>query len=300
MKKYHPMAKRFIDTDIFKKQFIRGLDPRSKLFFFYLITDCNHAGIWDCDWEVASIRCGCDLDKDFVIENFKGKLVLFDDDTKIFIPSFIEFQYGELNPENRAHKSVIDILNKYNLDKIKPLTRPFQGCKDMDKDQYKDMDKVKVDRGGMGEKDLNIPFDAFWDAYKKKVGEKDKLSKKWSKLTDEERVLIMEYVPKYVMVTPVKKFRKNPETFLNNKSWLDELPQTDVTSFDKPIEERDAEFKDNLRAFKKDYDSDMLSSFYAHWSERNETGDMMRFELEPTWELEKRLFNWHSRQNSKR
>jgi len=149
-------------------------------------------------------------------------------------------------------------------------------------------------------KDINIPFDAFWDAYKKKVGEKGKLSKKWSKLKDDERVLIMDYVPKYVMATPDKKFRKNPETFLNNKSWLDELPQTDVTSFDKPIEERDAEFKDNLRAFKKDYDSDMLSSFYAHWSERNETGDMMRFELEPTWELEKRLFNWHSRQNSKR
>ena len=28
---------------------------------------------------------------------------------------FIDFQYGELNPENRAHKSVLDLLEKYKL-----------------------------------------------------------------------------------------------------------------------------------------------------------------------------------------
>jgi len=137
------MAKRFIDTDIFKKQFIRGLDANSKLFFFYLITDCNHAGVWECDWEVASIRCGCELNKDFVIKNFGEKLVLFDGDTKIFIPSFIEFQYGELNPENRAHKSVIDILNKYKLNQNKGLKSTYKGSKDKDKDTDKVMDKVK-------------------------------------------------------------------------------------------------------------------------------------------------------------
>jgi len=32
-----------------------------------------------------------------------------------FIPKFIEFQYGELNPSSRVHQSVIKILDKYNL-----------------------------------------------------------------------------------------------------------------------------------------------------------------------------------------
>lgn len=158
------------------------------------------------------------------------------------------------------------------------------------KDELEDLD-----RGGVGEKELNIPFDAFWDAYKKKVGEKGKLSKKWSKLKDEERVLIMDYVPKYVMATPDKKFRKNPETFLNNKSWLDELPQSQSIELGLSIEERDAKFKDSLRAFKNSYDAETLNSFYAHWSERNETRDRMKFELESTWELDKRLFFYYSR-----
>ena len=42
------------------------------------------------------------------------------DDDKIFIPSFVEFQYKvstpkELNENNNAHKGVISQLKKYNL-----------------------------------------------------------------------------------------------------------------------------------------------------------------------------------------
>ena len=33
----------------------------------------------------------------------------------------------------------------------------------------------------------------------------------------------MEHIPKYKQAQPDKKFRKNPETFLNNKSWNDEI-----------------------------------------------------------------------------
>ncbi len=52
------------------------------------------------------------------------------------LTGFIEFQYGNLNPENRAHKSVIDQLVKYQIKEgaYKGLTRPLQGCKDMDMD----------------------------------------------------------------------------------------------------------------------------------------------------------------------
>jgi hypothetical protein len=33
----------------------------------------------------------------------------------------------------------------------------------------------------------------------------------------------MDYIPKYKIAQPDKKFRKDPQTFLNNKSWLDEI-----------------------------------------------------------------------------
>jgi hypothetical protein len=72
-------------------------------------------------------------------------------------------------------------------------------------------------------KTINIGFDSFWDLYEKKVGERDKIIKKWEGLSDEDRKLIMDYIPKYKISQPDKKYRKDPQTFLNNKSWNDEL-----------------------------------------------------------------------------
>lgn len=69
----------------------------------------------------------------------------------------------------------------------------------------------------------NIPFDVFWDLYDKKVGDKRKLAKKWAKLTDDERQLAIDTIPAYVRSTPNKRFRKHPQTYLNNKSWNDEI-----------------------------------------------------------------------------
>jgi hypothetical protein len=71
--------------------------------------------------------------------------------------------------------------------------------------------------------DCEISFDLFWNLYDKKVGSKEKLQKKWEKLPFEERLAIFAYLPKYKESQPDKKYRKNPETFLNNKSWNDEL-----------------------------------------------------------------------------
>lgn len=70
---------------------------------------------------------------------------------------------------------------------------------------------------------LNILFGDFWDLYDKKVGKRSKLESKWNKLKDTDRELIMEYIPKYKKNQPDKQFRKNPEVFLNNESWNDEL-----------------------------------------------------------------------------
>lgn len=141
------MAKRFIDTDIWKKDFVRGLKAPCKLLWLYVITDCNHAGIWDCDFEVAQIRTGEKLDKEKAEHAFSEKIVILEGGKKWFIPSFIAFQYGELNPSNRAHIGVISLLKKYDLISddliIKPLASPFQGAKDKDKDKEQDKDKDK-------------------------------------------------------------------------------------------------------------------------------------------------------------
>lgn len=67
-----------------------------------------------------------------------------------------------------------------------------------------------------------IPFEEFWNAYDKKTG-RPKSEKKWNALSLKDQEAIMEHIPKYKIAQPNKTYRKNPETFFNNRSWEDEL-----------------------------------------------------------------------------
>ena len=94
---------------------------------------------------------------------------------------------------------------------------------------------------------INIDFEWFWNDYDKKVGDKQKLKKKWIKLTDEERQNAMNYIDLYKQSVPDKQFRKNPETFLNNKSWNDEIINRNITPIHKlSYAEREANALRNL------------------------------------------------------
>ena len=54
----------------------------------------------------------------------------------------------------------------------------------------------------------------------------------------------MDYIPKYKLAQPEKKYRKDPQTFINKKSWLDEL-----VGFEEP---KSAIFKnDDFEVYKK-------------------------------------------------
>lgn len=137
------MAKRFTDTDKWKKSLLKSMPAEYKLLWLYICDDCNHAGIWDVDIEVAALRIGEDLTTEKALYVFGNKIIVFDGGEKWFLPSFIEFQYGELSEKNRVHESVIKELSKYDLLNIKPLASPLQGAKDKDKDKEQDKDKEK-------------------------------------------------------------------------------------------------------------------------------------------------------------
>ena len=137
------MAKRFTDSEKWKKPFIKKLPMQYKLLWFYLLDDCNHAGVWQVDLEIASLRIGYNLNLKDCINALNEKIKVFDNGEKWFIKDFVEFQYGELNEKNRAHNSVITVLKKYNLLSLnKPLTSPLQGAKDKDKDKDKEVLRV--------------------------------------------------------------------------------------------------------------------------------------------------------------
>lgn len=114
------MAKRFTDTNKYKKSFIRCLPGAYKLLWDYLYHDCDHAGLWIVDFEVAQIYLGADMkvNKQDALKYFnEGENRIIEVSKNIwFIPSFIEFQYGsQLSKGNNIFKSVDKMLEKYNL-----------------------------------------------------------------------------------------------------------------------------------------------------------------------------------------
>jgi hypothetical protein len=141
------MAKRFTDNEKWKKSFFKGLSTVHKLFFLYIHDDCNHAGVWEVEMDVAQLRIGEQLNETEILQQFNGYVYVFSNGERWFMPAFVKFQYGTLNPKVNAHKSVINILKQSNL--VNVYEQFIKGSLTL-KDKDKDKDKVKA-------KDKDIP-----------------------------------------------------------------------------------------------------------------------------------------------
>jgi|GEM_PF-4623623 len=78
-------------------------------------------------------------------------------------------------------------------------------------------------------KESNISFDFFWNLYDKK-NDRKKSEKKWLSLSDKERQEIINFIPLYKAYQPDPKYRKNPVTFFNNRTWEDEFVKDQINS----------------------------------------------------------------------
>lgn len=84
-------------------------------------------------------------------------------------------------------------------------------------------------------------FDKLWSMYNKKVG-KEKAYKAFKKVSKSDYDKIFEHVPKYVESTPDITFRKHLSTYLNQKSWEDEIiVKSEKKGFYESEEERNKE-----------------------------------------------------------
>ena len=189
------MAKRFTDTDKWKKDFIKGLSAEMKLIWFYITDECDISGVWQVEWDILKIRTGVDISQDFAMSVLGEKILAFDGGKKWFIPEFIDFQYGELKPSNRLHKAILDKLEMY---KNKGLTSPLQGAKDKDKDKDKE-----IIEGGVGETNLD-PVIIFPIEHCSEIAMNDPRWVKANKATREEVATFNGYLEK------LSEYQKNP------------------------------------------------------------------------------------------
>lgn len=142
------MAKRYTDTDKWKKVRWDGLSMKMKLVWFYLLDTCDHAGIWDANLRRLAFDIGETVTKEEIDEAFTDSIIWLND-AKLYLVGFVEFQYGcVLNPNNTCHSSVLKILASNQIKWApKGLQRPLEGAtlgvKDKDKDKDPDKDLVK-------------------------------------------------------------------------------------------------------------------------------------------------------------
>jgi len=210
------MAKRFTDTTKWAKTSFGHLDLKMKLVWIYLCDNCDFAGLWDINLKLLSFQVGADVTHDEIMSAFVKKVYQFD--SKLFIKSFVEFQYGSLNPENKVHKSVITKLEK--LGALKVLARGLQGAKDKDKDKDKDSSSLK------SEEKLSLEdFETVYRDYPRKEGKSDGISKLKKEITnhqqlDQVRIAIANYKKRKLGDDP--KFIMHFSTFVGKwKDWLD-------------------------------------------------------------------------------
>ena len=58
------------------------------------------------------------------------------------------------------------------------------------------------------------------------------------------------------------------------------------------FKKRADKFSDSIDEFADEYDAELLEDFEEYWTEPNKSGTKMKFELEKTWSLGRRLKTW--------
>jgi len=113
------MARRFTDPDKWKKSWYRKLTPIEKCFWHFLLDNCDSAGIWEVDFELASFQIGATLNEEEISKKFQKQIIIFAEGKRWYLIDFIEYQQGvdiySLNEKNNAHISIIRILKKFNI-----------------------------------------------------------------------------------------------------------------------------------------------------------------------------------------
>lgn len=107
------MAKRFTDTDKWQRAWFSELSSEGKLIWFFLCDNCDHAGLWNINEKLLKFHLGNDFTVDKIITLLGNKVHRVND--KLWIPSFIKFQYGKLKDGVKAHQSVARRLEECKL-----------------------------------------------------------------------------------------------------------------------------------------------------------------------------------------
>lgn len=227
------MKTRVINTKFWSDNYIDTLDPIEKLLFLYLLTNerTNIAGVYELPLKFMAVETGIEKSMvEKILERFEKdeKIIFFDG--WVIIKNQLKHQNINNSKIKAGIKRIFDEipaeirekweqLVKNNMTHIYHMYESSHSNSNSNSNPNSNSEKKESEKKNKEKIDFNV----FWDFYKKKVGEKEKIKKKWDKLSLADQEAVLDYLPKYIAAQPEKRYRKNPETFLNNKSWNDEI-----------------------------------------------------------------------------
>jgi len=219
---------RKVHVTFWRDEFVESLTPEQKFFYLYLLTNdrTTQCGIYEITIKQMCYDTGYNDDTiKKLIEYFVGTgKVRYSGETKeIALKNWVKYN------DSNSPKVKACIDNELKKVKNRVLIQYIYSMDTHSQEEEEQEEEKEQEQ----QQEVNIDFDWFWNGYDKKVGVKEKLKYKWNKLLDKERQDAMNYIELYKQAIPDKQFRKNPETFLNNKSWNDEIITRNNTSSDK-------------------------------------------------------------------
>lgn len=221
------MGKRFTDTDKWTKQWFGDLSIREKVLWLYCCDACDAAGIADFSTKFFSVSVGFSVKKETLDKAFGDRIVWLES-SKFFIPSFIEFQYGQLTEACNPHKPIIKELEKLGLlvmengkGTVRVLKGYSKGINTLE-EKEKEQEQEKETKGVAGEKE---PFADFWAVYpKQRIGNKDKARAAFVqavKRTGKTPQEITDKAAEYAASEEVARgFAKGAQAWLNDDRFL--------------------------------------------------------------------------------
>ena len=215
---------------------VQPLSGNEVAFYFYLLKECNSTG-WVNPFTLPTRKIVLDLGfrKDLITSvreslHQKGFIKYTKGDRKISLP-----KYGILDRYKRlveiayqtSYQSTYQTSYQYAEEKEKEKEKvpPHPLIKEKEKEKEESSKtKNNIVQPSFFEEDI-YSFDKFWNLYDKKVG-RDKAIKLYVALSNKDKEAIFKHVPRYKLSQPDKKYRKDPQTYLRNRSWEDEIIQS--------------------------------------------------------------------------
>lgn len=141
------------------------LPAKWKLFWVYLLDNCDNAGVWTPNMRLAAVQIGENFEAAEALRVFADRVAVLPSG-KWHLLKFVEFQFGELSLACKPHKSIIGLLEKhglagqfkgypYPLDTLQEKEQEQEQEQEQEKDQDKDAPKSKK-RTNIPEPEMNV------------------------------------------------------------------------------------------------------------------------------------------------